>query len=73
MGGMDPALEKIADREQAIRELEASMAAPGFYKDREAARPLVERHQTLMWEVGDLIHEWEEMQMTKTDDAAPEV
>ena len=65
--------QEIADREQAIRELEASMAAPGFYKDREAARPLVDRHQTLMWEVGDLIQEWEEMQMTETDDAAPEV
>ena len=65
--------QEIADREQAIRELEASMAAPGFYKDREAARPLVDRHQTLMWEVGDLMHEWEEIQLTETDDAAPEV
>ena len=29
------------------------MAAPGFYDDRDAAQPLIDRHQTLMWEVGD--------------------
>jgi ATP-binding cassette, subfamily F, member 3 len=52
---------KIAEREQAIRELEGSMAAPGFYDDRDAARPIIDRHQTLMWEVGDLMHQWEEL------------
>ena len=53
---------RIADREQAIKEIEASMAAPGFYDDREAARPVIDRHQALMWEVGDLMHQWEELQ-----------
>jgi hypothetical protein len=52
---------QIADREQAIRDIEASMAAPGFYDDREAARPVIDRHQALMWEVGDLMHRWEEL------------
>jgi ATP-binding cassette subfamily F protein 3 len=52
---------KIADRERAIKELEASMAAPGFYDDRDAARPIIDRHQALMWEVGDLMHQWEEL------------
>ncbi len=52
---------KIADRERAIKELEASMAAPGFYDDRDAARPVIDRHQALMWEVGDLMHQWEEL------------
>ena len=52
---------KIADREETIKELEAAMAAPGFYDNREAARPVIDRHQALMWEVGDLMHQWEEI------------
>ncbi len=55
---------KIAAREQAIKEIEASMATPGFYDDREAANALITRHQALMWEVGDLMHQWEELQTT---------
>ena len=38
------------------------MAAPGFYDEREAAKPVVDRHQTLMWEVGDLMGQWESLQ-----------
>jgi ATP-binding cassette subfamily F protein 3 len=53
---------RIADREKAIKELEAAMAAPDFYRDREAAQPVIDRHQALMWEVGDLIHQWEALQ-----------
>jgi ATP-binding cassette subfamily F protein 3 len=50
---------RIAEREQAIREIEARMAAPGFYDDRAAAQSVVDQHQTLMWEVGDLMSQWE--------------
>jgi ATP-binding cassette subfamily F protein 3 len=50
---------RIADREQAIKDIEASMSAPGFYDDHEAAKPVIDRHQALMWEVGDLMHQWE--------------
>jgi uncharacterized coiled-coil protein SlyX len=53
---------KIAAREEAIKEIEASMATPGFYNDREAANAVITRHQALMWEVGDLMHQWEELQ-----------
>jgi ATP-binding cassette subfamily F protein 3 len=53
---------RIADRESAIKELEASMASPGFYNDHEASKPVIDRHQALMWEVGDLMHQWEELQ-----------
>ena len=53
---------RIADREQAIKDIESSMAAPGFYDDREAAKPVVDRHQALMWEVGDLMNQWESLQ-----------
>jgi ATP-binding cassette subfamily F protein 3 len=53
---------RIAECEAAIRELEQTMAAPGFYDDRAAAQPIVDRHQSLMWQVGDLMHQWEELQ-----------
>jgi ATP-binding cassette, subfamily F, member 3 len=53
---------KIAECEAAIRDIEQKMAAPGFYEDRDAAQPVVDRHQALMWQVGDLMHRWEELQ-----------
>jgi ATP-binding cassette subfamily F protein 3 len=53
---------RIAEREAAVKELEAAMSAPGFYDDREASKPVIDRHQTLMWEVGDLISQWEALQ-----------
>ena len=53
---------RIAAKEQAIRDTEAQMAAPGFYDDREASRTVIDRHQTLMWEVRDLMEQWEELQ-----------
>jgi len=52
----------IADRERTLKELEAEMSAPGFYENREQSQPVIDRHQTLMWEVGDLMHRWEELQ-----------
>jgi len=52
---------RIAEREQAIRDLEAAMADPRFYEDRAQAQPMIDRHQALMWEVGDLMHQWEEL------------
>ncbi|MGB2717406.1 MAG: ATP-binding cassette domain-containing protein [Vicinamibacterales bacterium] len=53
---------RIADRERAIKEIEATMSAPGFYEDHEAAKPVIDRHQALMWEVGDLMNQWEALQ-----------
>src|SRR5262249_8488895 len=53
---------RIAETETAIRELQQTMAARGFYEDRAAAQPIIDRHQTLMWEVGDLMHQWEQLQ-----------
>jgi ATP-binding cassette subfamily F protein 3 len=63
---------RIAEREQAIKDIEAAMSAPGFYENRDQAQPLIDRHQALMWEVGDLMHQWEELQkrhlpITETD------
>ncbi|MBA2602274.1 MAG: ABC-F family ATP-binding cassette domain-containing protein [Acidobacteria bacterium] len=56
---------RIAEREEAIKGLEASMAAPGFYEDHQTAKPIIERHQNLMWEVGNLMSQWEELQGTE--------
>ena len=53
---------RIAACESAIRDVEASMSAPGFYENRGAAQPVIDRHQALMWEVGELMHQWEELQ-----------
>jgi len=53
---------RIAGTENAIGEIERTMAAPGFYDDRATAQPVIDRHQALMWEVGDLMHQWEELQ-----------
>jgi ATP-binding cassette subfamily F protein 3 len=53
---------RIAGRESLIKELEAQMAAPGFYEERDAAAAVVTRHQALMWEVGDLMNQWEALQ-----------
>jgi ATP-binding cassette subfamily F protein 3 len=59
---IDTMEQRIAEREQSMRDLEASMAAPGFYDNREASQPVIDRHQALMWELGDLMHQWEELQ-----------
>jgi ATP-binding cassette, subfamily F, member 3 len=53
---------RIAEREAQVKELEALMASAGFYDDREGAKQVVDRHQALMWEVGDLMGQWESLQ-----------
>jgi ATP-binding cassette subfamily F protein 3 len=52
---------RIAEREREIRDLEAKMSEPGFYEARESAESLVNRHKQLMWEVGDLMNQWESL------------
>jgi ATP-binding cassette subfamily F protein 3 len=61
---IDDLENRIAEREQAIKDIEATMAAPGFYDNRDEAKPIIDKHQALMWEVGDLMHQWEELQQT---------
>ena len=53
---------RIADREREVKEIEAAMSAPGFYDDHSASKPVIDRHQALMWEVGDLMSQWEALQ-----------
>jgi len=54
--------KRVTEAEQAVKELEARMAAPGFYDDRERAAQAAEEHQKLMWETGDLMARWEALQ-----------
>ena len=53
---------RIAAREAQVRDLEAAMGTAGFYDDPAAAEAAIDRHKTLMWEVGDLIAQWEALQ-----------
>jgi hypothetical protein len=51
------------------------MSAPGFYEDRTAAQGVIDRHQALMWQVGELMHQWEMLaevaEKAEADDARP--
>ena len=49
------------------------MAVPGFYDDRAAAQTTIDRHQALMWKVGDLMHQWEELQSTPSLSSSTDV
>jgi ATP-binding cassette subfamily F protein 3 len=53
---------RIAEHERAIKDLEAEMAAPGFYSQHEHAKSLIDKHQALMWQVGELLSQWEMLQ-----------
>ena len=53
---------RIAEKETEVKTVEAAIAAPGFYDDVAAAKPTLDRHQALMWEVGDLLSQWEMLQ-----------
>jgi ATP-binding cassette subfamily F protein 3 len=53
---------RIAEREGEMKRLEAEMSDPAFYADKDASRQAADRHQALMWELGDLMHQWEELQ-----------
>jgi ATP-binding cassette subfamily F protein 3 len=53
---------RIAEREKAIKEVERAMSAPDFYSDHEKSKPVLAQHQALMWEVGELLGQWEMLQ-----------
>jgi ATP-binding cassette, subfamily F, member 3 len=60
---------RIAERESAIKTLETTMSAAGFYEVHEEAKPVLDRHQALMWEVGELLNQWEMLQ-AEADESA---
>jgi ATP-binding cassette subfamily F protein 3 len=53
---------RIADREKAIKDVEEKMSAPDFYSNHEKSKPVLAQHQELMWEVGELLSQWEMLQ-----------
>jgi ATP-binding cassette subfamily F protein 3 len=53
---------KIAEKEQAVRDVEHLMASPGFYDDRARADEAVTSRQRLLDEVAALMSEWEAVQ-----------
>lgn len=61
--------DRIARCESSIKDVEMTMGSPGFYEDRIAAQPVIDRHQGLMWQVGDLMHQWEELQTSEEQTA----
>jgi ATP-binding cassette, subfamily F, member 3 len=54
---------RIAECEGRMKALEGTMAAPGFYGNHETSKPVIDQHQALMWELGDLMHQWEDAQL----------
>jgi ATP-binding cassette subfamily F protein 3 len=54
--------KQIAEKERAVREVEAQMASPGFYDDRARADKAVAERQGLLDEVATLMAEWESLQ-----------
>src|SRR6266851_3623513 len=48
---------RIAECEGAIRDIEAEMAAPGFYDDRAAAQPVIDRRNPLIWRSATGFHQ----------------
>ena len=54
--------QRISDRELTVQQLEAEMASPDFYSNAATSQDTISRHQTLMWEVGDLMNQWEALQ-----------
>ena len=53
---------RIAEREQAIKELEAHDGGARVLRQPRRRQAVIDRHQALMWEVGDLMHQWEALQ-----------
>jgi len=54
--------KRVSESEEAVKKIEAEMASPGFYDDREQSARAAEEHQKLMWEAGDLMSQWEALQ-----------
>ena len=52
----------IAEKEQAVKDIEHLMATPGFYDDRATADRAVAERQQLLGEVEALMSEWESVQ-----------
>jgi uncharacterized coiled-coil protein SlyX len=59
--------KRVAEKERAVKDLEAAMSQPGFYEERARAEQAANDHKALMWEVGDLMKQWEMLQAEVLD------
>ena len=57
------AVEDLVAYLKTLKQLESTMAEPGFYDDLKESQPTINHYQTLMWQIGDLMHQWEELQL----------
>jgi uncharacterized coiled-coil protein SlyX len=53
---------RISEREDEILKLEKIMTEPSFYSDAKKSKDTIDKYQKLMWEVGDLMNQWEGLQ-----------
>ena len=61
---------RISTSEAEVKQLEAAMSEAGFYEDSARSKPVIDRHQALMWEVGDLMAQWEALQNHAAEQAS---
>ena len=54
--------KKIADKEAQVGAIEKEMATEGFFDDRARSEKAAKDRESLMWEVNDLMAQWELMQ-----------
>jgi len=59
---LDEIEKRIAEKEAAVGEIEKGMTEPGFFDDRGRAEKAAKDREALMWEVNDLMSQWEIMQ-----------
>ncbi len=59
---LDEIEKRIAMKEAEVGALEKSMGEPGFFEDRARAEKAAKDREALMWEVNDLMSQWELMQ-----------
>ena len=61
-GGLPTSKAESPNANRRSRTWRPRWRRPGFYDDRDTAEPSSTRHQPLMWEVGDLMNQWETLQ-----------
>ncbi|MEO6402861.1 MAG: ATP-binding cassette domain-containing protein, partial [Vicinamibacteria bacterium] len=59
---LDEVEKRIAEKEAAVAIIEKDMTEPGFFEDRARSEKAAKDREGLMWEVNDLMAQWELMQ-----------
>ena len=66
------AIVPLVARGTAVGVLAVASRQVGQYDDRDVSKLVVDQHQALMWEVGDLIGQWEALQEHASEGTAVE-